>query len=454
MIKAFDYMWTDRSIKAIESQKRPFRISEDTSKRGGGRLVLEVRPNGAKYFYFRYFRKQKGKSKRTFIMIGRYKDSAKSTGSSLSDARNKSLEFEQLLKKGLDVKTTIEERVIQEQAKVRRVELAKRQGSFKQLNNSYLAAMEVDGKRSYESVRRSLRIYLDEPFPEMIKRRADTIEADDIRLVLSRMIDKGVTTHTNRVRSYLHAAFSHGLKQDNNPRRYSEEQIKFNLKYNPVSFVPKQADFERVGEHVIPENEIKIIWEQLPKVSPRTSWVVKLALTTGQRSGEIIRLKWSDIDFKDKLVMIPSSVSKNKIDHVVPLDKLAWSVIQEIKKQTGNCEYLFPASNNAGFIKDKHVFNTTISKIIREFCNDNKKLQKFLARDIRRTVKTLMGKGGIDKAVRDRIQNHALHDVSSKHYDRYDYLPEKRQAMKVWNDYLNLIICPEKKVIHISSRRT
>ncbi len=25
---------------------------------------------------------------------------------------------------------------------------------------------------------------------------------------------------------------------------------------------------------------------------------------------------------------------------------------------------------------------------------------------------------------------HALQDVSSKHYDRYDYLPEKRQAMQ------------------------
>jgi integrase len=447
-------MWTDRSIKAIKSQKRPLRISEDSSKRGGGRLVLEVRPNSAKYFYFRYFRKQKGKSKRTFVSIGRFKESEKTQGFSLSEARDKALEFEQLLKSGLDIKTTINEQALEQQAKFRKIESAKRQGSFDQLIESYLSAMEADGKRSHKSVRNSLQTYLYKHFPEMINRRADTIEADDIRLVLSRMIDKGVTTHTNRVRSYLHAAFSHGLKQDNNPRRYSEEQIKFNLKYNPVSFVPKQADFERVGEHVIPENEIKIIWEQLPKASPRTSWVVKLALTTGQRSGEIIRLKWSDIDFKDKLVMIPSSVSKNKIDHVVPLDKLAWSVIQEIKKQTGNCEYLFPASNNAGFIKDKHVFNTTISKIIREFCKDNKKLQKFLARDIRRTVKTLMGKGGIDKAVRDRIQNHALHDVSSKHYDRYDYLPEKRQAMKVWNDYLNLIINPEKKVTHISSRRT
>jgi len=446
-------MWTDRSIKAIEPKKQPFRVSEDNNKRGGGRLVLEVRPNGAKYFYFRYFRKQKGDSRRTFVMIGRYKDSAKSPGFSLSDARNKALEFGELLKKGLDVKTTIEEQVLDEQARVRRIESAKRQGSFDQLIESYLSAMEADGKRSHESVRRSLKIYLNTPHPEMIRRRADTIVADDIRLILSRMIDKGVTTHTNRVRSYLHAAFSHGLKQDNNPRRYSSEQIKFNLKYNPVTFVPKQPDFERVGEHVIPEKEIKIIWDELPKESQIASWMVKLAFTTGQRSGEILRLKWSDIDFKDKLMLIPASVSKNKIDHVVPLGRLSWAVIQEMKKGTGDYEYLFPASNRGGLIEDKHIFNTTISKVIREYCHENKKVQKFLARDIRRTVKTFMGKAGIDKAIRDRVQNHSLQDVSSKHYDRYDYLREKRQALIVWNDYLDLIINPDKKVTHITKKR-
>jgi len=72
---------------------------------------------------------------------------------------------------------------------------------------------------------------------------------------------------------------------------------------------------------------------------------------------------------------------------------------------------------------------------------------------IRRTVKTLMGKAGIDKQLRDRIQNHALQDVSSRHYDRYDYLAEKRQGMKVWNDYLELIINPDKKVTRIAGKR-
>jgi len=35
---------------------------------------------------------------------------------------------------------------------------------------------------------------------------------------------------------------------------------------------------------------------------------------------------------------------------------------------------------------------------------------------------------GVLKEIRDRVQNHALHDVASKHYDRYDFLPDKRGA--------------------------
>jgi len=443
---------TDRQIKAMKPREGLYRVSEGTNRRGYGRLVLEVKPNGAKYFFFQYFRKQDGKSKKTLVSIGRFKDSAKTVGYSLSDARDVTLEYGNILKQGMDVRASIEEKQLEQKERIRKIESAKLQGSFDQLIDSYLAAMEADGKRSHESVRSSLRIYLNEPFPEMIKRKANTVEADDVRQVLSRMIDKGVTTHTNRVRSYLHAAFAHGLKQDNNPRRYSKEAIKFNLKYNPVTFVPAQADFERVGEHVITEEEIKIIWEELPDESAITSWAVKLALTTGQRLGEIIRIKWSDIDFEDRLITIPSSVSKNKIDHVVPLNDLSWAVIEEMKEITGSYEYLFPTSYGGVFKEGKHISGHNIARMIREYCAGHEKVKKFIPRDIRRTVKTLTGKAGIDKAIRDRVQNHALQDVSTKHYDRYDYLPEKRQALKVWNDYLELIINPDKKVTHISKR--
>jgi hypothetical protein len=48
-----------------------------------------------------------------------------------------------------------------------------------------------------------------------------------------------------------------------------------------------------------------------------------------------------------------------------------------------------------------------------------------------------MGELGISKSIRDRLQNHALQDVSSKHYDRYEYMPEKRIALESWERQLN-----------------
>ena len=37
-------------------------------------------------------------------------------------------------------------------------------------------------------------------------------------------------------------------------------------------------------------------------------------------------------------------------------------------------------------------------------------------RDLRRTWKTLAGRAGVPKEIRDRIQNHSFQDVSSKSY--------------------------------------
>ncbi len=61
---------------------------------------------------------------------------------------------------------------------------------------------------------------------------------------------------------------------------------------------------------------------------------------------------------------------------------------------------------------------------------------KFVPRDIRKTVKRLAGDARLKKEIRDRIQSHALNDVSSKHYDRYDYMTEKRSALEQWDSRL------------------
>jgi len=441
-------MWTDRQVKGFKPREKRYRASEGVNKRGGGRLVLDVLPNGQKDFYYQYFN-----NGRKYIKIGSYKQSAKDTGYTLSEARDKSIEYSDILKQGLDVKFYLEEERQEEKERIRQLEAAKFQGTFEQLLDSYLSSLERRGKRTHYKVNRSLIVYVKDPYPELLRKYANEITPNHISLILKRMIDNGITTHTNRVRSILHAAFQHALKQDNDPRRYTEEGVLFNLKTNPVSFIPKQSDFEKVGDHVISENEIRIIWNKLLEESFIADIAVKLALVTGQRLGEIIRTRWDDYDLIEKTMLIPGSVSKNGIDHLVPLNDLGSLVVKELKKETGDYEYAFPGSRGDYYRDDVHINNTTVGKIVRNFCDNKDKVTKFVPRDIRRTVKTYMGKAGISKELRDRIQGHAMTDVSSKHYDRYDYLKEKRHGLKVWNDYLDLIINPRKNVTRLKSKR-
>ncbi|MDR7940446.1 hypothetical protein RIU82_10905 [Enterobacter soli] len=71
----------------------------------------------------------------------------------------------------------------------------------------------------------------------------------------------------------------------------------------------------------------------------------------------------------------------------------------------------------------KFMNSELLSGNIKCFC-EKINVDSFISRDFRRTFKTLGGQLKITKVIRDRIQHHALHDVSSVHYDRYDYNEE------------------------------
>ena len=51
-----------------------------------------------------------------------------------------------------------------------------------------------------------------------------------------------------------------------------------------------------------------------------------------------------------------------------------------------------------------------------------------------------MGKAGIDKINRDILQQHNKFDVSSVHYDMYDYMKEKSKSIEVWEKFIKRTI--------------
>jgi len=47
-----------------------------------------------------------------------------------------------------------------------------------------------------------------------------------------------------------------------------------------------------------------------------------------------------------------------------------------------------------------------------------------------------MSKAGVPIHIRDILQQHNKRDVATVHYDRYDYLSEKREGIYIWGKFL------------------
>jgi len=404
-------------------------IKEKSRGRGLGVFVVKVLQTGDIDFYFHYFVDGKPKSKK----IGRFG----TTKGRLTLAKAKA-EFRNLsatYSSGIDPKVQEVEaaqKVVAETHAQNEVERIKQmQGSVRQLSDFYLAHLKQEkGETHFCNVQKAFK--KDLSIIELETKASDITKTDIIK-ILHAITERGSLIMANRMRAYLSAMFQYGIFFDDSVEAVTR-QTQFLIQSNPVLTVQKIVKNEKRGDRSLNEEEVKIFWHALDKsgMSVFRINVFKLMLLTGSRVEEIAGLRWDEVDYSERTITLASGRTKNKLVHIIPLNEIAFNLIKNNHKL--HDAYLFPADNNTEHLQ-VDGFSKAISRLLKKV-----DIEKFVPRDLRRTFKTLTGKAGISKEIRDRLQNHALQDVSSLHYDRYDYLKEKRIAMDIWNDYLLAII--------------
>ncbi|GHW45624.1 integrase [Vibrio cholerae] len=418
-------MLTTKELQALKPQKSPYYKWDKTGERGKtgkGRLGVQVSRAGTVTFKFRYFVNKKA----NFINIGIF------PSISLADARKVAERYSAMVEQGIAPK--------EELARLEAIEVAKdlaesQQASIKQLFEAQRDFKKLNGKRNYQEDFDDLEKYTYPYIPPETK--AKDVTAKHIIPILAEMIDRGAASLSNHVRKNLHAAFSFGLKHENNPANPTTING-FGLSINPVSQIPVQTSAEKVGDHFLSFEELFTLLGDMSfryddlKMDSQTRDIIKLCFYLGgQRPYEICNLRWKDIDEKEMIITIPDFVSKNGKPLLIALTSSSLALLKKYKPQN-KLDYLFYKKTNT---KQPKPTNTLAQAIARYRNKTN--IDYFVARDFRRTFKTLGGALGISKEYRDRVQGHALNDVSSKHYDRYDYLVEKRAVMKNWCEYLD-----------------
>jgi integrase len=141
-------------------------------------------------------------------------------------------------------------------------------------------------------------------------------------------------------------------------------------------------------------------------------------------------LTWSEIDLAARTITIAKERTKNGIEHSVPLPDAALSILQGIMRR-GDRDYVFGIARDGGFSgwsKSKIALDKAVA--LKE---------DWRLHDLRRTVRTGLGKLGVQPHVAEAVLNH-LPPKLIRTYDRNTYAAEKRDALDEWAAHLKTVI--------------
>lgn len=146
------------------------------------------------------------------------------------------------------------------------------------------------------------------------------------------------------------------------------------------------------GEFAPPETSLypALPLNKLPELLSRTDsycgrlltrYALKLSLLFFVRSSELRFARWSEIDWQQKLWIIPDEReqienvkfshrgTKMKTQHIVPLSDQAIAILKQVEALSGHLLFVFPGE----YDQDKCMSDNTVNKALRMMGYDTKK---------------------------------------------------------------------------------
>jgi integrase len=163
---------------------------------------------------------------------------------------------------------------------------------------------------------------------------------------------------------------------------------------------------------------------------------IELAMFTLQRRGEVAGIHRSELDLERKTWIIPEDRTKGRAEHLVPLSDRAVALITAAFKlhedrKKGASDYLFPSPRS----NDKPIAPGAISHAVADL-TAALTLDDASLHDTRRTGATGMAALGVAPFIVSKVLAHkdagGGATITARHYNLYQYIEEKRDALNRW----------------------
>ncbi|EHB3786579.1 site-specific integrase, partial [Salmonella enterica subsp. houtenae serovar 17:z29:-] len=176
-----------------------------------------------------------------------------------------------------------------------------------------------------------------------------------------------------------------------------------------------------------------------------TKYALKLSLLFFVRSSELRFARWSEIDWQQKLWVIPEEReqfenvrfshrgTKMKTQHIVPLSDQAIAILKQIEALSGHLTFIFPGE----YDQDKCMSDNTVNKALRVMGYDTKKEvcgHGFRAMACSALVESeLWSRDAVERQMSHQERN----SVRAAYIHKAEHLDARKAMMQWWPDYLD-----------------
>ncbi len=186
-------------------------------------------------------------------------------------------------------------------------------------------------------------------------------------------------------------------------------------------------------ERVLEPRELASIWQATFEIGAPWGSIVRLLILTGRRRGEIVSADWKEFDWRTSIWTIPAERTKGlRTSHKPITEGMKFELDALGKKEYG---LVFPSQKQSS---GKSVSGFSKVKIR---LNEKSGVLDWRIHDIRRTVATNLAALGVADTTIARILDHRIAGIPEVTgvYNRYQYIPEMRNAQIEWEKELKRI---------------
>lgn len=387
---------SDTAIKNTKPQAKPIKV------RDGGGLYLLINPNGSRWWRLDY----RFDGKRKTLSMGIYPDVP------LKTARSRRDDARVLLADGVDPGA---QRKAEKQAKSEAGS-----NTFEALAREWMATRGKEWTESYASKTKSALER--NAFPAIGSKPITEITAPNLLAMLRAIESRGIVDMAHRIQQHCGAIFRYAIATG---RAIADPIPSLRGALSTV----KQEHYAAITDPAEYAELLRDIDNYRGEATTKAA--MQLLALTFQRTKEVRFAEWSQFDLAAALWRIPAEIMKMREAHIVPLSKQAIEILNRLQAITGGGRLVFPSSIS----RERPISENTVVYGLARMGYKG----RMTGHGFRSVASTLLNEQGYRPDIIERQLAHSEKNAVRAAYNRAEYLPERKNMMQEWADYLDKI---------------